>query len=679
MKKIPLPVVSLALFGAFHCLAQAPVAINTSPSRIVGHPKVETNGQLASYSPNLVEGRELWGPQGVALDTSVTPPVLYVADTFNNRVLAWKNATDFRNGIPADLVIGQVDLYHTTAQGPGIGLQTGLYNPTGLAVSKNGDLYVADTNNNRILRYPKPFANAGNVFPDLYIGQPSLNSRTANYTGQVDKQGISLTGGLAGAGSSLAFDSAGNLWITDPGNRRVLRFKASDIAGTGGPLTADLEIGQPLGFSEVRPALTQADLLTGNVFATPLAIGFDPGGRLFVTDTDASQINRVLVFAPPFTSNAPTAARIMGVFGPGQTPTQDQFNRTIMLVPGGIFFIPGSGQVGVLDTGLNRILLFDAFTNWPAQSTSYSPQAIGSSPIGQTSFVPSTRGNAGSGFTPAPSSSTLYLPSAAAISGTELYVSDSGNNRVVGIPFQGTTFRPANAVWGQDRFDMSAPNLLEGREFYFTNATQSSAQADAGIALDMSGDTPHLYVSDPFNNRVLGFNDFRSLKAGASADVVIGQADMASGLCNGTGDPNHPTQSSLCHPTGVLVDANGNLYVADSFNGRVLRFPAPFAHKGAEQADLVLGQHNFTTIITDPTASTMARPYGLAFAGSIGLLVSDSSHNRVLFFPFNSGGTFDPSTDSGKAATKVFGQPDFNSSATGTSDASLNSPHHIAT
>ena len=62
----------------------------------------------------------------------------------------------------------------------------------------------------------------------------------------------------------------------------------------------------------------------------------------------------------------------------------------------------------------------------------------------------------------------------------------------------------------------------------------------------------------------------------------------------------------------------------------------------------------------------MKSPYGLALADNNGLLVSDISHNRVLFFPVHAGRT--PSlagTDNGKAATKVFGQQDFNSISSG--------------
>ena len=49
-----------------------------------------------------------------------------------------------------------------------------------------------------------------------------------------------------------------------------------------------------------------------------------------------------------------------------------------------------------------------------------------------------------------------------------------------------------------------------------------------------------------------------------------------------------------------------------------------------EPADLVLGQRDFVSQFTDPSPSTMARPYGLAFSGTSGLVVSDVKHNRVL-------------------------------------------------
>src|ERR1041385_1132422 len=140
-----LNLLTLAGLTATIGLSQNPVPLNPTPSRIIGHPQSELL-TLNSAPPNLVEGREFFQPQGMALDTSVTPPILYVSDTSNHRILAWKNATSFQNGQTADLVIGQPDLYRTNAGGPSVAsssFSAGLNSPSGIAVYK-GDLYVAD-------------------------------------------------------------------------------------------------------------------------------------------------------------------------------------------------------------------------------------------------------------------------------------------------------------------------------------------------------------------------------------------------------------------------------------------------------------------------------------------------------------------------------------------------------
>src|ERR1035437_6528388 len=219
-------VLFLTLLGATAGFPQ--VILNSVPARAIGQSVLIPE----SGNPNLVEGRELFSPQAIAVDNSVSPPIVYVADTGNNRVLAWKNAASFSNGAKADLVIGQPDFFSTVPYGPGTTFSTGLNSPTGLAV-RNGDLYVVDSGNNRVLRYPKPFSQTGQIFPDMYVGQPNVNSRAANQpNGQVSAQGI-YTATISSTGSSqplvayITFDASGNLWMTDPGNRRVLRFPAA--------------------------------------------------------------------------------------------------------------------------------------------------------------------------------------------------------------------------------------------------------------------------------------------------------------------------------------------------------------------------------------------------------------------------------------------------------------------
>ena len=682
-------VLSLAIFGATAAYPQ--VTLNTTPSRSVGQPVAVPE----SSNPNLVEGKELYDPQGIALDTSVSPPILYVSDTLNNRVLGWKNAADFSNGQAADIVIGQQDFFATDPQGPGQKFSIGFNTPTGLAVSSTGDLYVVDTNNNRILRFRTPFQHVGSTpavlttAPDLYIGQPSLTSRVANYTGAVSAQGISV----AGYPSSLAFDPSGNLWVCDTFNYRVLRFPASSLNSTGGSITADIVIGQQNMTTVATPlAGSAANQQNTSQFGVQGGIGFDPQGRLYLGDVTLA---RVLVYANPSAvpSNA-SADRLMGVFPPNTTGiTATTLGLTAFNSPQSIFFIPdgsGNAYVGVLDTNWNRATVFPPYSQWPA--TPQPPQAVQpGGVIGQNlNFTAiSANGNTSTtSVTPPPSSSTFSGPTSAFyVSATkELFVTDSNNNRVLVIPFQPQSgsavfFGNATRVLGQARFDQFSINYIEGKEFQFSFTTGTGTTVDAGMALDTNGTTPHLYVADPYNHRVLGFKDARTIAPNVHADLVIGQPDFGTALCNyPTGEANKPTQSNLCRPYGLAVDSQGNLYVADSGNGRVLRFPAPFSSNvtAGEKADLVLGQQDFTTQVLDPTQSTMRSPYGLGFSGTNGLLVSDLSFNRVLYFKFTGNNTFAAGTDNGHAASKVFGQQDFFGTTAGNAANQLNSPHHIA-
>ncbi len=117
---------------------------------------------------NLIDGIGLFNPESVAVDTSVSPNRLYVADTDNSRVLGYKNVNTFVNGGAADLVIGQPDFLSGACNTAGLGASS-LCNPFGIAVDGSGNLYVADQNNNRVLEYNTPFAGCGS-FPCVGAG-----------------------------------------------------------------------------------------------------------------------------------------------------------------------------------------------------------------------------------------------------------------------------------------------------------------------------------------------------------------------------------------------------------------------------------------------------------------------------------------------------------------------------
>jgi uncharacterized protein (TIGR03437 family) len=697
--------------------AYSQITLNPVPERAVGTPQLTVAN--SPQSPNLVEGREFYAPQSVALDTSSSPPILYVSDYVNNRVLAWKNAATFTNGQKADLAVGQPDMVTTFPEGPSAVAQktstytSGLTRPGGVAVDQNGNLYVVDIGNNRVLRYPKPFAQTAQFpEPDLWIGQASVVAYGANYSsgsGTPSAQGLYLPI-ASGIIPSLAFDSSGNLWVIDTGNSRILRFNASSLAGGGGGLTADTVLGQ----ADFTHNSTAGNLSSLTQFMGPTSLAFDSNGNLFVGDYNsqcaALPCGRVLMFpGPTFSSGMSASSKILGVFPSNYTfPTgaalQTLFDQTGVYFPSGLFFLANGEGMGVLDAAFNRIMIFPTFANWPSTGAPPTETAIVGQPNATCTATANGSCKAPNNGNPQPTAGTLSGPTGALYTGTDLYLADALNNRVLDLPQQGATFGAATRWLGQDFPYQNAPNLIEGREFQFTGTVNGSSFSDAGMAIDNRSGTPHLYVADPYNNRVLGFKDLRTFQNGAKnkADIVIGQADFTTALVNyPTGSANTPNKSGLNRPIGLVVDANGNLYVADSLNGRVLRFPCPFTYAGLETnaactangsapepADLVLGQQNFNATIPDLTANNMAIPYGLAFSPSCntatqacpapnGLLVSDQYFNRVLYIP-TTNGTFTAGTDNGKAATVVFGQSSFSAGNAGSSLAQMSSPHHIA-
>jgi len=220
---------------------------HASPSRQIGQPLLIRRPS----NPNLVEGRELWSPTGIAFDFATSPPLVYVADTLNNRVLAWKNSTGFSNGQPADLVdrtAGQVHDYQ---------IRSGhrLYHRSERSHRPcvwNGDLYVADSGNNRVLRYKAPsrsspkriLSDAGSLRRPAVaeIEHGELSERLPPPRRDCSSPAAASNVLLAG----IAFDASGNMWVTDPATAACWNSKPAMSHSGGGLLTRRRRVGGQL-------------------------------------------------------------------------------------------------------------------------------------------------------------------------------------------------------------------------------------------------------------------------------------------------------------------------------------------------------------------------------------------------------------------------------------------------
>ena len=577
--------------------------------RVLGQVDMQGNGV------NIVQGVELHSPFGVALDARNGQVHIYISDTTNCRILAWADVNSYQMGNAPSLILGQPGPQYS---GPlGIGVQ-GLNAPVGLAVDPTtGNLYVADFGDNRVVRFPSPFNNPSRVQPDEVFGQPNFSTLSAGATSNA-----SLNQPRA-----VAFDSAGNLWVADTGNNRVLRFSAAVLNQQGSSVAADTVIGQS---SFTGNTANAGGASSASGFSVPSALAFDQQNNLYVADYNN---NRVLRFAGPLGPSKPfpaaTAAWGQANYTTGTLSTQP--SASTLNGPTGVA-IDGNGNLYVSAPNDNRVLEF-------ATNAGLGPAA--KSVWGQTDFT-TTTSNAGS--SPLASPSSLAAPQSVQVDASgNVYIVDTGNNRVLEVPANSKT---AYRVWGQNSFSANGPNEIKPGSIRFPYQ----------IAIDYSQQPYAIYVSDTVNNRVLVWKDSVHFTNGQPADLAIGQPDMLTGAANvdTQGSTTVASSTSLSAPTGIAVTSSGVLYVADSGNNRVLRFPRPVNQSGRITPDAVIGQFDFTsTLSAVVNASSLNQPGGLAVGPNGDLFVADSSNNRILEFAAGAG--------NGASAVRVYGQPSLNS------------------
>jgi sugar lactone lactonase YvrE len=221
---------------------------------------------------------------------------------------------------------------------------------------------------------------------------------------------------------------------------------------------------------------------------------------------------------------------------------------------------------------------------------------------------------------------------------------------------------------GQTIPNYPVANLALGQAVFNTNSpatTPSGLNNPSAVVVDAV--SLKVFVADENNNRVLRYASATALASGAAAEVVLGQANFVSSVALAP-----PTAQSMIAPSGLFLDPQGRLWVADNGNNRVLMFAGAVAAVSGAAADRVYGQATFTTSSSATTDAAMDNPVGVWIDGADRLWVADSSNNRVL--------RFDTITSklSGAAANGVLGQPNFTTSSSGNGAAQLYEANALA-
>jgi hypothetical protein len=334
----------------------------------------------------------MYGPRGVCLHDGG----LIVADSGNHRVLIFHQVPTSA-GTPVDVVLGQPDAV-TDAPNAGGRPDRGMYLPTGVLVTRAGQLVVADAWNHRLLiwhdvpRAVRP--------PDLILGQSGATQGEPNRGGEAGPAGFYWPFGIA--------EIAGRFLVADTGNRRVLIWR--DGLPSSPETPADVVLGQP--------DFTAREENRGcgpgpNTFRWPHALAPYRDGFLVA---DAGN-HRLLGWHEQPDQDRPADL----VLGQPDMHLADDFpyrpqTATTMRFPYGVVN-QGTG-VAVADTANNRILLW---RDLPA-----GPDQAADGVLGQRTFAAN-----GENRWEAVTEDTLCWPYGLATDDRHLAVADSGNNRVV--------------------------------------------------------------------------------------------------------------------------------------------------------------------------------------------------------------------------------------------------------
>jgi len=186
---------------------------------------------------------------------------LWVADTNNHRVLKFSGASLLTNGAPAAVVLGQIAF----AAGFPSNDASRMNLPMGVFVDDGGRLWVADFGNHRVLRFDGAAGLANGASADRFLGQGGFGSSLPG------AGALSMNGPRA-----VALDARGTLWVVDSQNHRILGYDHAATKISGSP--ADRVIGQP-GFATVGLGSGPQEL------HFPIGLAFDQHGGLWVADT----------------------------------------------------------------------------------------------------------------------------------------------------------------------------------------------------------------------------------------------------------------------------------------------------------------------------------------------------------------------------------------------------------
>ncbi|MBS1828547.1 MAG: hypothetical protein JST93_24790 [Acidobacteria bacterium] len=560
-----------------------------------------------------------------------------------------------------------------------------LSDPFDVTLDNVGNLYIADTSNNRIRKVSPngvittiagagmngdsgdggPASNAWIFFPaalkfdsvgNLYFAE-SFRIRRITPDGRIftvagtGAFGYSGDGGLAsnatlGKVTSLAFDSAGNLFLADSSNQRVRKINPAGIITTfaGNGVAAFQGDGGPAASASV---------------SNPYGVVVDSLDNLYIADSFNHRVRKV--------TPAGIITTVASISTPEGVAVDNQGN--LLVLENGVYLraISPAGVISTVAGNGTRGLSGD--TGLATSAQLFAPQGLAVDASGgifvsdgandrvrrihtDGRIFPSAGGGISIADGQPATSALLSIPFGAAADGAgNLYIADAGHSIVRKVTPAGIISTIAGSLqrgYSGDggpaalaRFDSLWDLALDNAgNLFITDGPRLRKISPSGIITTVAGNGSLGYSSDGVPAISASINAIVSVAPDNAGNLFISDSTthrirkistdgmLTTVAGNGapafSGDGGLATRASLAHPQGIAVDAQGNIYIADTGNHRIRKVLPDGVITTIAGSSLGFSGDNGPA-----HAAQLNSPARLAVDRNGNILISDTRNNRI--------------------------------------------------
>ena len=602
--------------------------------------QVDTNGIITTVAGNGTAGYS--GDGGAATNANLNQPNCVALDALGNLLIADSENNVIRK-VDTNGLITTVAGNGTTGYSGDGGAATNasLNDPTGVAVDALGNLLIADSHNSLIRQ-----VNASGL-----ISTVAGNSRTNQYgfVGDYSGDGGAATNASLYYPTGLAVDASGNLFIADLNNNRIRRVvPTTDPAITIYNLTTNNAGNYTVIVSNPFGSITSS--VATVTLALPPSISVQPAGQSVAAGTPATLSVTVSGTAPLTYQWWNSAGAILDatnasyLLNPAQTNNSDNYFVVVTNVYGAttsavaalVVYLPvnltGQPQNQTVAAGANVTLSVTASGTGP-----FGYQWLFNDTTVLNNLITTVAGNDVQGYSGdggAATNASLSYPSGVAVDASgNLFIADYYNNRIRKVDTSGlitTVAGNGTAAYSGD----GGP------------ATNASLSYPSDLALDATGD---LFIADTQNSVI------RQVDTNGLITTVAGNGTAAY-----SGDGGVATNASLSYPSGVAVDASGDLFIADRNNHCIRQVDT----NGLITTVAGDGAQGYSGDGAAATNASLSYPSGVAVDADGNLFIADTGNQCIrqvdtngLITTVAGNGTQGYSGDGGPATNASLNQP----------------------